>query len=154
MNQSYHLRTSDLADLAGACPEGSLAANHGAAVGKHGDADEGVAVGVPADNGILVVVLGCLLILTEFLLHVLLGLHRQVNVGNLQVHGGDQLDPCDLGDDAEDFGVLPCVVHERSMSAVSHQQESDKKVSIHPQDISYLFAKPLSWQCARLLDTL
>lgn len=37
-------------------------------------------------------------------------------MGNLEVHGGDQLDPCDLGDDVEDFGVLPCIIDERSMS--------------------------------------
>lgn len=117
MNQSYHLRTPDFANLAGSCPEGGLAPDHGAAVGEHGDADKRIAVGMPAYDGVLIiVVLGGFLVLTELLLHVLLGLHRQVNVGNLQVHGGDQVDPCDLGDDVEDFGVLPCVVHERGMS--------------------------------------
>lgn len=75
MNQSYHLRTPDFANLAGSCPEGGLAADHGAAVGEHGDANEWVAVGVPADDGVLVFVLGGFLVLTEFLLHVVLGLH-------------------------------------------------------------------------------
>lgn len=97
VRKSYHLGTADFPDLAGSRPEGCLPADHAGAVGEHRDADEGVRVGVPADDGVLVVVFVVVLVVrAELLLHVLLGLHREVDVGYLEVHRGDQLDPRDL----------------------------------------------------------
>lgn len=116
MSQPYHLRTSNLEDLTGSGPEGSLATNHLATIGEHRYADKRVTVGVPADDGVIILV--CFVVFSEFLLHILLGLHGEVDVGDLEIHGGNQLDSGNVGDDTQHFRALPCVIYERSMSII------------------------------------
>lgn len=66
---------------------------------------------MPVDGGqLLLAVVG--LEVSQLALHLLLRLRREVDVGNLEVDGGDELNAGDAGDDAEGLWVLPRIVHE------------------------------------------
>lgn len=112
---SYLRRSPDLHDLAGTRLESRLAANHARAVGKHGDADKWKAIPVPGEGREILIpsdgVLGDLVLLNGELRGDIVD--RDVDVADVEVDGGDELDSSNLGDGAEDLGTIPGVEDER-----------------------------------------
>lgn len=125
---TYHLWPSDLHDLSITGPQRSLATDHGAAVTQHQDADERIAVGVPANDRLiilpwtasdaLIIGIGLLLLLdhSQFALGLLLGLDRDIDVANLKVKLWNQIYTSNLGDDGKSLWVVPCIVDEWCVS--------------------------------------
>lgn len=106
---THHLRTPDLHNISIARPQGRLATDHVRAVTQHRDADERVAVSVPANDGLVVfpgaasdaLVFSIRLPLTldsrPFLGCLLLGLYGDVDVADLEVHVWNEVNAGNLG---------------------------------------------------------
>jgi len=102
---------------------GSLSALHIRAVTHHKNAHKRVAVGVPPNNGLILLILVATadsLVLERnsppLFLDLFFGLHRVVDVSNLVVAHRHQIDTSNLGNDAERVGVGPCRICEGSIS--------------------------------------
>lgn len=122
-SNTYHSRSADLHDLPSASPQGGFAADHVGAVAEHGHADEWVAVGVPVDDGLIILVRATRdsfigLAVGSFcqgLLHrrdLLLGVGGDVDVRNLKIHGRHQVNTRNLGYDRQNCRAAPCIVYE------------------------------------------
>lgn len=126
----YHFWSADFDDVAIACTHCGFPAGHARAVAEHDDANEGVGVGVPAYDGLVVLPWGFDVVVLigglsgslgtrSFFFGLLAGFDGDVDVPDFIVHLRDQIDAGDLGDDGEGGWVVEGGVHERSASSLS-----------------------------------
>jgi hypothetical protein len=100
----YHLWSSNFHDLARASAESRLTTLHLSCIREHEHAYERIRILVPGNNG-------CCL---SFAIRIIID--RDVNVTDLVVHDGDQIDTGNTTDDTEGVGVCPSVVHKLGIS--------------------------------------
>lgn len=124
MEATHHLWTPDLHDFAIRFSQRCLAANHVCAVAEHGYANERVGVVVPAHHRLvvfprtatnaLIFRIGLLLQLDSLTLigSLLARLYGDVDVTDFQVHGRNELNARDLGDNGQCLWAVPCIVDE------------------------------------------
>jgi hypothetical protein len=104
--------------------DGCLPALHILAVTHHENTHKRVTIGVPANDGLVVLMIMAAadtFILERhtpaLFLDLCLGLHGVVDVSNLVVAHRHQVDTSNLRNDAERVGVGPCLVREGGVSA-------------------------------------
>ena len=85
---TYFSRTSHFDHVTVGSPEGGLTTDHVGTIAQHENAHKRIAIGVPTHDRLVVfvVVQGPLLVgLVEFLLYLLFGLHREIDVSDLVI---------------------------------------------------------------------
>lgn len=125
----YHLRTSDLHNFPLARSKSSLTTDHVSAIAEHEDTDKGIAISVPVDNWLVILlrmasdsfdgITSCLLNSNcKPPIFLLFSVHGDVDVTNLKVHFRDKINTSDFGDDGQCLRVLPCIIDKRCITVM------------------------------------